>query len=512
MNPYRHDFQHLIRSKAVIAVVIVTVIAGAVGYLAIASAANTVTLSGAGFWYHSGNAYHVDLWAFDVAGNPVSGVHVDLNVSMVSNGTVPQVTVLFNVTESSDAQGRVQFAVPVAAGVYAASITTAYPLEPSASITGALDAGFELTDAGSGISVPIDTPVNDVNENYYSVADRYLVVWAGPNGTLPAGDRAVQCYFVFTSTNYSTPFPNNCTGQSGATTLSLGSLLEYGTFLPIPATPSISVSFPQVLLQFIEIVNSTGGVLSSSSSGTTCYGFCSPVGAGISGGGSPGPSILSFFATELSFFLPLMALLLTYWSYARPRLTGSLEPVLARPVTRRGLFMVRYGTVALALFGATVAEVLILDLGVTVILREPLPAGYLAPLVGGLAVAAIGFAGLIFLAAHTLRSTGPVLALGITLLLLFSLFWDDLVAVVGLATGVVFNPTAFSDLILRSQLLAPPQFPNVVTGSLTGLTTFGGLGSGYAAAGVTVGVIGLAAGLWILVPLLLTYWRVVTRD
>ncbi|MGA8604146.1 MAG: ABC transporter permease subunit [Thermoplasmata archaeon] len=516
MNPYRHEFQHLLRSKAVIAVVIIGVVAGTFGYLAVSNAVGQVSISGAGFWYYLGGEYHVELWAFDNAGTAVSGVRVDLNLTTPFNFTVVPPTVLLNETLTSDANGRVQFVFPLPSGNYSASVTAKYPAVSGASTNGALSSGFGLLNSPIGTLNPIGSPLNVVADTFYSDLSDYLLIWEGPNGTLPSGDQALSCSFVTSYSNYSTPFPTNCTGQSGVSTQVLGSVSAFRTVLPIPATPSTSLTFPQVFLQFIEITNSTGAVIYSSAGGLGgyCSGVC--IGPSLPGSQTPGPGILSSFATELSFFLPLIALLVTYWSYARPRLTGTLEPVLVRPVTRRGIFLVRYGTVALALLIATIAEVLLLDLGVSVVLREPLPLSFLAPLVGGLATAAIGFAGLIFLSAHTFRSTGPVLALGIALLLVFSLFWGFVVLLVLFAFGFETNPqlytSAIRDIGLRSQLLAPPQFPSITTGLLTGSSNSGIVAGSYADAGITALVVGVAAALWIAVPFLLTHWRVVTRD
>lgn len=515
MNPYRHEFQHLLRSKAVIAVVIVGVVAGTFGYLAVSNAVGSISISGAGFWYYLGGEYHVELWVFDNAGNPASGVRVDLNVTTPFNFSGLPPAVLLNETLSSDSNGRVQFVFPLPSGNYSASVTAQYPAVSGASTNGALSSGFGLLNTPIGKLNSIGSPLNVVADNFYSDLSDYLLIWGGPNGTLPTGDQALSCSFLTTYSNYSTPFPVNCTGQSGVSTQVLGSVSAYRTVLPIPATPSTSLTYPQVFLQFIEITNSTGAVIYSSSSlEGNCFGVCSQ--QPPPGSQTPGPGILASFATELSFFLPLMALLVTYWSYARPRLTGTLEPVLVRPVTRRGIFFVRYGIVALALLIAAIAEVFLLDLGVSVVLREPLPLSFLAPLVGGLAIAAIGFAGLVFLSAHTFRSTGPVLALGIALLLVFSLFWEYVVLLVLFAFGFENNPqintSAIRDFVLRSQLLAPPQFPSITTGLLTGYSNSGIATGSYADAGVTALAVGIAAALWIAVPFLLTYWRVVTRD
>jgi len=171
---------------------------------------------------------------------------------------------------------------------------------------------------------------------------------------------------------------------------------------------------------------------------------------------------------------------------------------------------------AFALLIAVVAEVLVLDAGLTWILREPLPASFLAPLIGGLAVAAIGFAGIIFLLAHVFRSTGPVLGAGITLLLLFSLFWLEIVSALALGTGENLGQAYFTLQAVRSQLLAPPLYPNMVAGLLTGVFNVGGVSFGsYAISGSTgllTWEVGLVGALWIVGPFLAVYWVAAEQD
>ncbi len=539
MNPYRHEFQHYLRSKAVIAVAIVGMIAGALAFLAVFAAVGGVTISGSGFWYYSDGTYHIDLWTFDNAGNPTDGVRVDLNLSILEfngtgpprfNGTIPRPTVLLHETLTSDSQGRVRFALPAPPGNYSASVSATYPAVPGSSTGGALESGFELTATPSELLNPIGDPFNPVADTFYNVQSDDLLVWGAPGGGVPVGDRAVACSFATTVVNFPGPaptsFPSNCTGEAGVSTVILGTVSEYRTTLPLPPlppTPPVSPNGTQIVDQFLEIENSTGAVLYSTSVGSSCGsgGSVCVAPSGFAGGyspesESPGPSVISSFAVELSLLLPLMALLVTYWSYARPRLTGTLEPVLVRPVTRNGIFLVRYGVVGCVLLVAALAEVLLFDLGVTVVLREPLPASFLGPLVGGLAVAGVGFAGLVFLSAHAFRSTGPVLAVGIGWLLTLSLFFGELLDLalyfVSGGTGAVLNPGTSGDVLVRAQLFAPPQIPNVVIGLLTGFSNLGAPSGSWASAGISPAITGLAAAVWLVVPFLITYRCVTRRD
>src|SRR5256885_1955037 len=65
----------------------------------------------------------------------------------------------------------------------------------------------------------------------------------------------------------------------------------------------------------------------------------------------------SFFSTILSFFMPLAAILGAYSSYGKDRLTGVLESILARPISRRGLAISRFLSTLTALAVAAIVSV-----------------------------------------------------------------------------------------------------------------------------------------------------------
>ncbi len=70
----------------------------------------------------------------------------------------------------------------------------------------------------------------------------------------------------------------------------------------------------------------------------------------------------SFFSGLLGFFIPLMAIIGSYSSYGKDRLTGVLESVLARPVTRLSLGVSRYLSTMIAFVLAVAASVGVVDL------------------------------------------------------------------------------------------------------------------------------------------------------
>jgi hypothetical protein len=522
VKPYAHELWFLLRRRAVIGVAIIAVLGALVVYVPIQSAAASVAIEASGVWYEEARTFHLEIWAYNGAGQPVSGLQVGLNVTLSTNGSSPvRPPVVYLGTRSTDLQGFVAFQIGLrsypAKSTFQAGVNASYPQASSPSFGGVLGSAFLLSDGPSSNPVPITTPFTLVNDNFYTTETRYLVAWTGPGGVSPDGDRVVSCTLdePFQSP---TPPPTNCSGASSLE--ALGTLTGPVDFVPAPSTPPQPPSGYYVLQQ-IEIRSPSGAVLYTSGNSVGPVGPCSfgcggvprftPCGGAFCGGGPgvAGSGILAEFASSLALFLPLMGFMLAYWGYARPRLSGTLESVLVRPVTRRGLFLTRYSAVALTLTFSVLGEIGILDLEVSTILHEPLPSGLLGPLLGALLVAALGFAGLVLLLAQLFRSPGPVVGIGITLLVAMSIFWTVLVSFLFVASGADTSVLAQSSAMAWSLLAAPPQFPAEVIAWLTQSGMPGGTTSPF---GVSSTAIGLAGAAWIALPFLGCLALVETED
>ncbi len=507
MNVYRHELRYRVRSRTSVAVAIVVGLTLALGYAGIYGAESQVAISASGFEYYSAGAFHVDLWVVDVIGDPVAGVQVNLVVTPTTNETTfpppPPPPALFNETLVSNATGQVAFDVLLAPGQYDATFHSTYPARPLTQLTGELFGATVLDSAPGGVPTPLLSPLVTVATGYYVESARLLAVWGGPNGSSPVGDSVVACGAVL---DFFQPGPQNC---SGLATTPPVALTGYRTLLPLPTVALPPVGQDQQAYLLLEIVNATGAVLFV----TQEFFPATPEPSIVSSNSGPGPGLLGAFAADLALLVALAAFLIVYWSYARPRLSGTVEMVLVRPVTREGLFLTRYLAMAIVLAAAGAATVLLFDLGVTELLAQPLPPAFVAALFGSFLAAGMGFAGITFLAAHAFRSSRGVLALGIGLLLVCSLFWNILVALVAYFAGLsAANATAAAELVARSQLLAPPQFPAIVSGLLTEGEVYGIGSASYAGAGVTAAWVVAAALAWIVGTFVLTYWRVHTRD
>lgn len=487
-------------SRAIVAVAVLSVLAGVSSVITVEGATTSFSIMGSVLYYYDDGAYHLLIWAYDAGGAPVSGVVIQFakltgNSTNVSAGPY---------TVTTDSQGQISLAIPFP-DLPSVNLTfVALHLSSSRSVT-VLWGGFFtvwqppfVSQLYLGYVAPgvVDgTTLTSAGVGFYSGQVQAMVFAAGPNGTAPTGLRVETC---------STPqgyFPYG--GQydcAGLPTKELGTVTGLWTHFPLGEYPVNATTI------FVQLVNESGGVLQT-------MGFPATVATGGQSAvfnNAPGVPILNDFGDEMSFFFVGMAIVAAYWTYARPRLSGTVEPVLARPVTRQGLLLVRYASVAGVLAVAAIVEVLVMDAGVSGILGEPLPMSFLAPMIGGLMVAALGSAGLVFLISHIARSAGGALGAAIVPLVL-GLFWFYLLLGILILNNPMYSGLEATTFLLPSQLFFPPQFLSLTTSLLTGLSPFT-TSLGPSPGGVNF-VIEAAAGVaWIVVPFLITYRLAAMQD
>jgi len=218
----------------------------------------------------------------------------------------------------------------------------------------------------------------------------------------------------------------------------------------------------------------------------------------------------SFFSTILSFFMPLAAILGAYSSYGKDRLTGVLESVLARPISRLGLAISRFLSTLIALAIATIASVGIVDLLLNQVLGTALSQDYTLAIVSGLVVEVAAFTGLIFLLSHLVKSTGVLLGISIVLFVVLDFFWGLIIFLLTLLLGGTSGSAVAVEATLVSYYANPAQFLQLInvyvfqSSSGTALQS-----SNY---GVTLPAIVLDGFLWAIVPFLAFMYLAVKRD
>jgi ABC-2 type transport system permease protein len=217
-----------------------------------------------------------------------------------------------------------------------------------------------------------------------------------------------------------------------------------------------------------------------------------------------------FFSGVLGFFIPLMTIIGSYSSYGKDRLTGVLESVLSRPITRRGLAMSRFLSTLSAFSIAVVASVGVVDLVLNSVAGSFLPQDYALAIIAGLVVEVAAFTGLIFLLSHLVKSTGLLLGLSIGLFVVLDFFWGLIIFLLTLLLGGAQGSFVGLQATYLSYYANPAQFLNLVNAYVL-QSSLGGFVS-PSSYGVTLPAIVFDGVLWAVAPFIIFLYLAVKRD
>jgi len=498
MKAYLHDLRHVLSGRVAVLALIIAVAGSAFAYGAVAGQSGTTYVNGSGFDYYEGGAYHIDLWVFGISGEPLGGVSVELSIGPWFNASGG--SSWFNVSQVSDSSGQLQFVVPVQNGSYSVQTYVSYGgVSTTALQLGGALQGFELAPAPGGEIGGLD-PVTPVSANYYDPVAKLVAIWAGANGSLPHGAQLVYCSSA--SADSGNP-PQNC---SGFPTYPLGVLGGFRTIFPQPQVANAT-------WVIVELTDPQQGVVDSVSyTGQNTNG--EPIQPGVTLVVSPpGEFLLNSFLLEEAPLIALAAIAIAYVSYAQARLSGTLEPVLVRRVTRRGILLSRYVGTTVLVAGTVVLDVLFLDFAAETVLGQPLPSAFLIPLIGSLLADGLAFAGIIYLFSHVFQTTRAVVAAGGAVGVTFGVLWGTLSSLFG-GSGTAYGSSSvgFATTQLRLWAISPGQLPYLSSGFLSQWGTIGYGGSQFALAGISTGLLATVAVLWIGLPLLGALWLATVRD
>ena len=217
-----------------------------------------------------------------------------------------------------------------------------------------------------------------------------------------------------------------------------------------------------------------------------------------------------FLSGILSVFVPLMAILGAYSIYGRDRVSGVLESVLVRPVTRRSLLLSRFIAGLMASAAAVIITILVVDLIFAVKLNQYLSATFIFSSWASLVVEVAAFIGLLFAISQLTKSTGALIGAGIGLFLVLDFLWQLIVFFALSAAGTSFG----SDYALHIQTLLdffnPSQYLALV--QIYQTHTILNVPVNVSNYGVTLATLLIDGLAWVLLPLLLALWLVVRKD
>jgi ABC-type transport system involved in multi-copper enzyme maturation permease subunit len=202
--------------------------------------------------------------------------------------------------------------------------------------------------------------------------------------------------------------------------------------------------------------------------------------------------VLATDAGFWGFFAPVLGVGVGYASYGRERSSRALEPVVALPTTRLGIFVRRYAAACVPLaFGTGV--VVLIEFEVRGPLATGLALALLLAIWGSLLLEAAAFLGLSFVLAHLLRSAGAVAAIGVALAAFLAFLIVPVEILIGDVQGV--PPSLWT--LQQAQMVNPTNLPNATLSAY-----FAGFGSpGILPSGAVAGAtqLGLALGVTALV-------------
>src|SRR5580658_9666430 len=223
----------------------------------------------------------------------------------------------------------------------------------------------------------------------------------------------------------------------------------------------------------------------------------------------------STFENDMTYLLPLLAIVAAFSVYARDRISGVLESTVVQPVTRQGLATARFLAVVIVLLsGLGTGMALSDELDYLAVGYYLLPS-YFVSFYLGFAIALVFFVGIVFLMSHVLRSTAALLAIGMGLYLWFSFFWGTTITSFEASSrGYYVGTQSATGLQVNLDFFNPIQYPALFLSGITNTTPFAAAQYGGTAAswGITPIALGLSALMWTLIPALLLVWRIRTSD
>jgi ABC-type transport system involved in multi-copper enzyme maturation permease subunit len=532
VGPFLYDFRRTLTSKTVMIAMAAMILLSLISFPSfIFNAPPTSTPTSQIFAYYDSSGYHFDAFAWNELGQPVSGTRFEVSV------TVPALSPS-NVTGSAvtNSSGSTQFtiAVPENNGYTLSVAVTAPNLAVTAS--GTYTPFSSSTPPGQTVSVfratrfqQPATPTTVIDSVNASARDIF-VSWAGPGGSPPVGYRV---YYRLLNSNQSCQtdaFIGSCPGVPSAALVPselnetnsqlLGTM---GSYIGIFRGPQLD------------------GNISNASAAVVAIGLTYPNGTSVPGSAGPASSIpvtqlypsvgvalavaqdnqvvVSFFDDIFGLFIPLLAIVTTYNTYGKDRISGVLESILAQPVTRKGLALSRYISSFAGMSVAILASAAVLDL-----IAQHFSQSFVDPTIlifstVALLVELAAFIGVMMLLSHLVKSSGALIGLGVGLFLVIDFFQGLIVSLLTSMLRIQNGSAGFYQLSVGLDFVNPAQFASLVDTYLTGIyrTAFIGIPTGSfpitpESYGITISAIAITAVLWIAVPLVCFLYLATRRD
>ncbi|MEM0117130.1 MAG: ABC transporter permease subunit [Conexivisphaerales archaeon] len=214
--------------------------------------------------------------------------------------------------------------------------------------------------------------------------------------------------------------------------------------------------------------------------------------------------------------LPILAVYVSLISYGIPRLSGTLEPILAKPVTRRRLLLSRYLASETSITLALTLGVLLLNLVIYALTNSSFPDFLIVSTIVGSIVTSSAFIGLGILLSHLLKTQNMLiisaLSLAASLGLLPMLVFPMTNYGFGVDSELDFN---YVQMQVYSYIVNPSQFGSLILLLFQKSVDVGGTNGVLVPVsyfGLSMPIIILDGILWATVPLALALYLAGRRD
>lgn len=159
-------------------------------------------------------------------------------------------------------------------------------------------------------------------------------------------------------------------------------------------------------------------------------------------------------------FFPIAVLYIAYTFISKPKSTGALEFVLARPITRSNLYFSRYIAGAIAIAIATAAFLAIIAVAYPLVLKVGLEPWCYIVLYLGISASLITFYTIYHAIAFSVRS-GLYLGIAIVIYLLLSILWNIILFFMAISMNISIMSREFVELGYTLSYLNPLNFVNL---------------------------------------------------
>lgn len=218
--------------------------------------------------------------------------------------------------------------------------------------------------------------------------------------------------------------------------------------------------------------------------------------------------LVGLVGTFMGLILPIMAIAVSFDAIARERAQGSLEVLLARRVRREGVVLGKF-LGAFTAIAVPVVGVLLAGIAAVTSMSGRAPTTVFAVAVFGASLFLVAVYVLLMLLFSTLaKSVGTAVVFGVVTWLFFNLLFSFVTTFLMLSMGGFYYSSEFYTTLLTAYLLDPNMIYQMIMGATIPMT--GGSGFGYGLVIPTgyleLSTILIAAGVWIVVPLVITMY------